>query len=176
MTQTADAAGSGVPPVMVSATGHGEANPQGHALRVHIEPIGPEELDKVRLRLLADGLPVEDLGRAPVHFFAARTQTGAPVGWGGLEPHGEHALLRSVVVNPVLRGIGAGTAMVEALAQTARTMGIARLWLLTTSAEAFFARLGFDPADRDSAPAAIRASEEFAWHCPETAVCMTRVA
>jgi amino-acid N-acetyltransferase len=143
-------------------------------LRVSIEPIAAGELDRVRLRLLADGLPVEDLGRSPVHFFAARTATGASVGWGGLEPHGEEALLRSVVVNPVLRGIGAGKAMVEALIDQARSMGVRRLWLLTTSAEGFFKGLGFHVVARGAAPASIQSSEEFAWHCPDDAVCMTR--
>jgi amino-acid N-acetyltransferase len=64
--------------------------------------------------------------------------------------------------------------MVEALVAQARAMGIQRLWLLTTSAEGFFAGLGFAPAPRENAPASIQASEEFAWHCPDDAVCMTR--
>jgi amino-acid N-acetyltransferase len=127
----------------------------------------------VRLRLLADGLPVEDLGRSPIRFFVARTETGAAVGWGGLEPHGQQALLRSIVVNPVLRGVGVGQSMVAALIAQANSMGMEHLWLLTTSAEAFFARLGFRTVARSSAPPSIAASEEFAWHCPDDAVCMT---
>jgi amino-acid N-acetyltransferase len=143
-------------------------------MQVSVTPLPQGELADVRLRLLADGLPVEDLGRSPIRFFVARTDTGAAVGWGGLEPHGDQALLRSVVVNPVLRGVGAGKAMVEALIEQARGMGIERLWLLTTSAEKFFAGLGFHTVPRAEAPASIAASEEFAWHCPDDAVCMTR--
>lgn len=142
-------------------------------MQVSVTPLPPGDLADVRLRLLADGLPVEDLGRSPIQFFVARTETGAAVGWGGLEPHGQQALLRSVVVNPVLRGVGAGRAMVTALIAQARHMGIDRLWLLTTSAERFFAGLGFQAVPRQQAPASIAASEEFAWHCPEDAVCMT---
>jgi amino-acid N-acetyltransferase len=142
---------------------------------VQIEPIQtPEDLTNVRARLLSEGLPVEDLGRAPIAFFVARTATGAAVGWGGLEIYGQDALLRSVVVNPVLRSLGAGRAIVEALVGEARARGLERLWLLTQSAQAFFEKLGFEPVSRASAPALIASSEEFDVLSEEDATCMTK--
>lgn len=128
----------------------------------------------MRLRLLSDGMPVRDLIRPEVHFFTATTETGAQIGWGGLEVHGPDALLRAVLVNPVLRGIGAGRALVDALLAEATRVQVGSVWLLTTEAEGFFSALGFVPAQRSLAPATIRATEEFAWHADSHAVCMKR--
>jgi amino-acid N-acetyltransferase len=44
--------------------------------------------------------------------------------------------------------------------------------LLTTTAAPFFTRFGFTSAARDAAPAALRATAEFASLCPASAVCM----
>ena len=64
--------------------------------------------------------------------------------------------------------------MIERLLALAGDYGIERVWLLTTSAPGFFAKLGFSDVDRASVPAAIAASEEFTHLCPDTAVCMVR--
>ena len=46
------------------------------------------------------------------------------------------------------------------------------MWLLTTTAAPFFARLGFATMERASAPQALQASREFAAACPAGATCM----
>jgi amino-acid N-acetyltransferase len=135
---------------------------------------GSKALEDVRQLLLSEGLPVQNLGSAPVSFFEARTQTGAAIGWGGLETYGEEAVLRSVAVNSVLRGLGTGRVLVQALVEEARKMGFKRLWLLTQSAEGFFTKLGFDVCPRAHAPPAILASEEFTDLADTEATCMTR--
>jgi N-acetylglutamate synthase-like GNAT family acetyltransferase len=48
----------------------------------------------------------------------------------------------------------------------ARARGARAVYLLTTTAEAFFRRNGYAAADRATAPAAIRATREFADICP----------
>jgi amino-acid N-acetyltransferase len=136
---------------------------------------GSKALEDVRQLLLSEGLPVQNLGSAPISFFEARTKTGAAIGWGGLETYGEDAILRSVAVNSVLRGLGTGRVLVEALVEEARKMGLKRLWLLTQSAEGFFAKLGFDVSPRTHAPPAIIASEEFTDLADTEATCMTRL-
>jgi amino-acid N-acetyltransferase len=146
---------------------------RGKPLKLIVEPIvGEKALDDVRAQLLSEGLPVEDLGRSPITFFVAKTETGAAVGWGGLEKYGDAAILRSVVVNSVLRGLGTGKTMVDALIEEARAQGLGTLWLLTQSADGFFAKLGFEPVQRDSAPQSIQASEEFSVLCDDDAICM----
>ena len=114
------------------------------------------------------GLPTDDLNAAPFRYFC---RDG--VAWGGIG-RGDDALLRSVVVHPNARGGGQGAAMVEALVTQARTDGTRRLWLLTTDAAPFFARLGWRPMDRAEAPAPIASSQQFSGLCPASATLMMR--
>jgi amino-acid N-acetyltransferase len=48
------------------------------------------------------------------------------------------------------------------------------LFLLTTTAEGFFARLGYLHATRDVAPPAIRSTKEFAGICPASSAFMSK--
>jgi mannose-6-phosphate isomerase-like protein (cupin superfamily) len=56
----------------------------------------------------------------------------------------------------------------------ARLLGIERLYLLTTTAERFFTRLGFQRCGRSDAPPEIQATSQFRSVCPTSAVCMAR--
>src|SRR5690349_4420044 len=87
-------------------------------------------------------LPVEALSVSNGRFFRFE-QNGVLVGYGGFEPYGGDALLRSVVVTPPMRGRGTGRAIAEALAAEMQASGIGHAFLLTTTAEAFFRHLGF---------------------------------
>jgi amino-acid N-acetyltransferase len=127
-----------------------------------------------RAALSEAGLPAADLA-VPGRAFFRLEEAGAPAAYGGLEIHGTHGLLRSLVVVPGQRGCGHGSAMARALMEEARTRGLTHLWLLTTTAPEFFAKLGFQSIDRSAAPPAVAASEEFANLCPASAVCMTLV-
>ena len=62
--------------------------------------------------------------------------------------------------------------LVEALLDEATESGIERLWLLTTTAEDFFAAIGFAPVAREAAPASIQATLEFRDLCPASATFM----
>jgi amino-acid N-acetyltransferase len=92
----------------------------------------------------------------------------------GLELHGDVALLRSLVVEPAHRGSGDGVALVAAAEEHARHHGVRQIYLLTTTAAPFFARLGWRDADRDGAPDAIRRTREFSGLCPSTASFMVK--
>jgi len=118
---------------------------------------------------LADaGLPA---GAPAARCFALSDGTG----FGAIEGNGADRLLRSVVVLPKLRGTGVGAALVASLIEQARSSGAERLWLLTTGAADFFARLGWVVVDRDSAPAGIRAGDQFTTLCPASATLMMRI-
>jgi amino-acid N-acetyltransferase len=114
------------------------------------------------------GLPTDDLNAAPFRYFC---RDG--VAWGGIG-RGHDALLRSVVVQPSVRGGGHGAAIVEALVTQAHTDGTRRLWLLTTEAAPFFAHLGWRPVDRGDAPTAIASSRQFSELCPASATLIMR--
>lgn len=138
-----------------------------------ITPARPTDEPAVRVLLQAADLPHEDFAAHLAHFLVAR-QGGAVVGAVGFELHGRDALLRSLVVAPASRGTGLGDRLVRELTAAARRAGVARFYLLTTTAEQFFARRGFKKIDRQLVPAAVATTPEFQSLCPASAVCLSR--
>ena len=119
-------------------------------------------------------LPTEDLTAAHCdHFFYAGSAS-APTGLVGLEILGDVALLRSLVVTPAQRGSGAGVMLLRHAEEQARAHGVRTLYLLTTTAESFFAKQGYARVSRDVAPPAIRATREFSGICPASSAFMSR--
>lgn len=80
-------------------------------------------------------------------------------------------LLRSVAVDPALRGMGIGATIVEAALDAADgdAKGVATVALLTESAVGYFDRFGFTPVDRSALPASLAASPELSGACPDSA-------
>lgn len=134
----------------------------------------PAELDRVAAMLATADLPHEDVREKPGCFSVALAD-GELVGAGGVEVRGSAGLLRSVVVAEPHRGRGFGTAIVEALEARARAEGVETLYLLTTTAAAFFRERGYEAVPRATAPPAVRETTEFAGLCPDSATCMRRV-
>lgn len=116
------------------------------------------------------GESAEDVNFTEKQFYLALVDS-EPVGAGCLEFTDDSALLRSVVVEPDERGAGYGRALVEALldrsADASETATTA--FLLTTTAEDFFADLGFERVDRDRLPSDVRATRYFSDRCPSSA-------
>ncbi len=119
-------------------------------------------------------LPVSDLTDAHLeHFFLCGPES-APTGLVGLEICDSDALLRSLVVAPESRSGGIGSALVQHAEAHARTLGARAVFLLTTTAEEFFSRRGYERVPRESAPASIRNTREFAELCPSTSTFMVK--
>jgi amino-acid N-acetyltransferase len=131
-------------------------------------------LSAAKALLASAGLPIEDLSEQHFDTFFYMGSAEAPTGLVGLELLGDVALLRSLVVASEQRGEGAGSALVERAERAARDSGVRALYLLTTTAEDFFAKRGYRRADRNSAPPSIRATREFAGICPASSAFMTR--
>jgi amino-acid N-acetyltransferase len=131
-------------------------------------------LSAAKTLLASAGLPTEDLSEQHIDTFFYIGSADAPAGLVGLELLGDVALLRSLVVASEQRGGGSGSALVARAEQAARDAGVHSLYLLTTTAEGFFAKRGYQRADRASAPPAIRATREFAGICPASSAFMTR--
>ncbi|MFC3959508.1 arsenic resistance N-acetyltransferase ArsN2 [Halovivax cerinus] len=130
-------------------------------------------ISRVETLLSETDLPTADVRSTPERFVLA-FDGDERVGVGGLEPYGADALLRSLVVEESRRGSGYGAAICDALEDRARADGVETLYLLTTTAEGFFADRGYETVDRDSVPEVIRETPEFADLCPAAAVCMRR--
>ena len=131
------------------------------------------DLGEVKTLLATCRLPTEDIGRDAV-FMAARRREQL-CGVAGFERFGEVALLRSVAVHPTWRRKGIARALCEAIMHEARQRGVQQLFLLTTDADRFFARLGFAAIDRAALPDEVRATAQFRELCPQTAIAMARM-
>ena len=93
----------------------------------------------------------------------------------GLEHCAPHGLLRSLAVAPAHRGRGHARRLVAHVEQHAHRTGITGLYLLTETAEDFFASLGYRRIERQSAPATVQATEQFRNRCPASAACMVKL-
>ncbi len=131
------------------------------------------DFDAVESLLSANDLPLDGV-KESFSGFAVAEDEGRIAGAIGLEKFGSVALLRSAVVSPEYRGSGVGRRLVEQVLERAAKEGVEELFLLTTTAENYFPRFGFDRTTRSAVPAAVKASAEFQGACPDTAVVMKR--
>ena len=136
-----------------------------------IRPATPPDLAPVLELLREAGLSIPGVEE---HFgdFLVAERGGRIVGAIGLELRGEHALLRSAVVLPGERSAGVGAELFRRIQAVARSKGVTSLVLLTSSAEGYWARHGFERIAREAAPAAVRVSAEFNGSCPASAAVM----
>jgi amino-acid N-acetyltransferase len=135
---------------------------------------GKPRLSAAVALLAAAGLPTEDLSESHCEHFFYSGPDQLPHGLVGLELFGEVALLRSLVVSGERRGSGCGSQLLAHAEQHARARGVKCVYLLTTTAEAFFARFGYACVARDTAPAAIRSTREFSGICPASSAFMLK--
>jgi len=131
------------------------------------------ETTGIRLLLEESKLPTESLGRDTTEFFIAQS-AGRVIGVAGFEFYGSDALLRSVAIPADLQNKGIGSGLVDWMLAQAKIRGTKRIILLTTTAQTFFERKGFEVTDRSAVRnEAITSSSEFTHACPVSAVCMT---
>lgn len=135
------------------------------------EPAKPHDLPAALELLRRSQLPTEGVVEHFGNYVVVRDQ-GRLVGVAGLEVYGNDALLRSVVVDPDYRGEGAGRSLVDGALALARRMALGQVYLLTTSARAYFERCGFADCAREQAPPSIRESWEFREGCSSTSALM----
>lgn len=128
----------------------------------------------IRRLLEAASLPTADLDADLLRGFLVEREAGGIVAVGALQWLDGDALLRSVAVAAERRGSGHGRRMVEALEQQAAGRGCRSLFLLTTTAERFFERLGYRRLARDQATPALRSTLEFSSLCPSTSALMSK--
>lgn len=139
-----------------------------------IAPIVPD--GEVRALLAACDLPTGDLDTpvAGLELYGWRDANDRLAAMVGLETAGRDVLLRSLAVDPAHRGRGLAALLLAFAEERAAASGFERIHLLTTSAVAYFANHGYKDGQRDDAPAAVRATAQFADLCPATAQYMTK--
>ena len=125
----------------------------------------------IKQLLFKSQLPTDGIISHLKDFILAKS-TGGIIGVVGLEAYDGIGLLRSLAVLPEVRGKGIGKDLCSRAIAHAHTRNINELFLLTTTADGFFAKRGFHKVGRNLAPAPLQASVEFKTLCPDSAVCM----
>lgn len=121
--------------------------------------------------LRSAGLPIEGVREHFQHFCVAQSD-GQIIGCVGLELYGRVSLLRSLVVALTHQRRGLGSRLTKYIIAEAVSLGAREIILLTTTAETFFRRFGFEQITREEAPREVYQSIEFQSACPTTATCM----
>jgi amino-acid N-acetyltransferase len=140
-------------------------------MRPRIDAATPDDMPMVFALLEQNHLPVDGLPEHMTTTLVAR-RDGRIVGSAALEAYADGVLLRSVAVAPDLQHQGVGRELTSAALRLATTLRARAVYLLTTTAERYFPRFGFERIDRDEVPAGIRQSVEFTSACPASAVVM----
>lgn len=117
-------------------------------MNVAVRTAGQVDLPSIRSLLTSVDLTVAGVGEHVDHFLVVE-DAGKIVACAGLETYGFHALLRSVAVHPHYRNRGLATLLVTRLVDQTRQDRLHAVYLLTTSAEAYFRRLGFETIPRE---------------------------
>lgn len=133
-----------------------------------------DNLSTIQLMLDSCGLPSNDLTKGHLEHFYILEKDGKAFGSVGLEIYGKHGLLRSLAIMEHVRGKGFGKLLVKQIEQYAKEQNIDDIYLLTTTAENFFARLGYSTISRKDIPSAVKKSEEFSSICPDSAAAMVK--
>jgi amino-acid N-acetyltransferase len=138
-----------------------------------LERVTVEQIDAVLQLLRGQQLPTDGLRDHLSTTLVARDGDRI-VGSAALEVYPHGALLRSVAVATEQQGQGLGRALTEAAIQLACEIQAPAIYLLTTTAEDYFPRFGFDQIERTAVPASVRTSIEFTFACPSSATVMRK--
>jgi amino-acid N-acetyltransferase len=130
-----------------------------------------DELQQVQRLLELAELPLDGV-REHLEDFVVAEDAGKLVGTVGLEVYDAVGLLRSLAVDPSDQNTGLGARLVEAVLKKARERNLEAVYLLTTTAERYFPRFGFEPIAREAMDPRLGASKELQGVCPKTARCM----
>jgi amino-acid N-acetyltransferase len=138
-----------------------------------IRPAQQGDMPAVRALLAAQQLPLDGID-AYVETMVVAKDNDAVVGAAAVELYADGALLRSVVVSPGAQGQGLGRRLTEAALNIATRHEARAAFLLTTTAEQFFPKLGFERIAREEVPQSVQASVEFQSACPASATVMRK--
>jgi len=130
-----------------------------------------EDSGAIRDLVTSCGLPTDGVPD-DAELFVVAHHAGGVIAVAGLELHEGDGLLRSVATAASLRGRGVASRLCDEIEQRACSLGARQLFLLTQTAEQFFAKRGYRCVERAAAPCGIASSREFTTLCPASSVLM----
>lgn len=142
------------------------------AKTLSLRPAATGDLPDVLALLEANHLPIAGVSEHIGNFLLA-WEGDKLVGCAGLEIYGQAGLLRSVAVGESHRSQTLGAKLTQSILDLARSRNLHSLSLLTTTAEHYFPRFGFEKVPRSELPAELQDSQELHGACSDTAIAMT---
>jgi amino-acid N-acetyltransferase len=143
-------------------------------METRIERAREHDAAEIFRLLEANHLPLDGLHEHIATMVVARRNERV-VGSAALEVYREGALLRSVAVAPDLQRTGLGHLLTDAAIQLACDAGVPAVYLLTTTAEGYFPKFGFERIRRQEVPESVQTSVEFTSACPSSATVMRKL-
>lgn len=119
--------------------------------------------------LLSNQLPSSDIHASHVELFVG-VHHQELIATIGIETYDSVALVRSLCVKEAFRSQHIAEAMLQYLFQHCQDENIQSLYLLTTTAEHYFKRYGFETIERACVPMAIQQTQEYSSLCPSSAL------
>lgn len=129
------------------------------------------EYEKVIHLLSSNALPTSDIYEKNIELYVGLFN-GEIIATVGIEYYGEYALLRSLSVKEDYKNKRIGETLLQFINDRYQQRYIQSLYLLTTTAEHYFKRFGFDVIARNDTPSVIQATREFCSICPSSAIIM----
>jgi amino-acid N-acetyltransferase len=130
-----------------------------------------EELPAIIQLLDECKLPHSDIVPEKQHFIVAEIDRKI-IGCAGYEAYNQNGLFRSLAVKPLYRNMSIAQTMIDYIFALAKEQGIKEFFLLTTTADKFFGKLGWEIINRNDVPENIGSTTEFSSICPSVAICM----
>lgn len=129
---------------------------------------GREDWGAVAQLLRANKLPTDGLTTDVDHLYVLEVE-GKVAGAIGFETYALDALLRSLVVDPKVRGAGHGRALLRLAIHEAQKAGVQAVYGLTTTIPELLSKVGFTEIQRSEIPAGVYQSWELRGSCPDSA-------
>ena len=141
---------------------------------IKIEKLENKDIGFAKELLREFDLPNSDIENESLNLFTI-SRTNEVVGIVGFEQYDVHGLLRSFVIDKNYQSKGLGAQALVVVETLANQQGVEQFYLLTTTADKFFARNDYTVFDRQAVPESISKTTEFNTLCPDSAVCMRKI-
>lgn len=148
--------------------------PAAGGTTLSIGPASGGDLEAIKRMLVAALLPSRDVVGGPGQRYIVARENGRIIGCAGLGVSGHDGQVRSMAVHWTRRNAGLGTRLHERLLFEAVLAGVKTLYVVTMTADDFFARHGYRRIGAQEVPPELMASEEFAAFAPGGGVIMSR--
>jgi len=142
-------------------------------MEIVVRKADENEYEEIIHLLSSNALPISDLDEKNIELYVGLSN-GKIVATVGMESYGDCALLRSLSIKEEYKNKRIGETLLQFINDTCQRRAIQSLYLLTTTADHYFKRFGFDVIDRSHTPSVIQSTREFCGICPSSAIIMRK--